>query len=127
MMNNMTLYPAHSDAQVAHAANAYLLLILTILYSRLPPCARAVANIAAFIVFPPASTLTCGTTFPQDLRIILPEFHLLQHAFDFYAQYPSRHMASGIFERFHSHSLLQLAPYEIPVAMMGSNLALPQS
>jgi hypothetical protein len=23
MMNNMTLYPAHSDAQVAHAANAY--------------------------------------------------------------------------------------------------------
>lgn len=33
MMNNMTLYPAHSDAQVAHAANAYLLLIiLTIIY-----------------------------------------------------------------------------------------------
>jgi hypothetical protein len=25
MMNNITLYPAHSDAQVAHAANAYLL------------------------------------------------------------------------------------------------------
>ena len=25
MMNNMTLYPAHSDAQVANAANAYLL------------------------------------------------------------------------------------------------------
>ena len=24
MMNNMTLYPAHSDAQVANAANAYL-------------------------------------------------------------------------------------------------------
>lgn len=24
MMNNMTLYPAHSDAQVAHAANTYL-------------------------------------------------------------------------------------------------------
>jgi hypothetical protein len=23
MMNNMTLYPAHSDAQVANAANAY--------------------------------------------------------------------------------------------------------
>jgi len=23
-MNNMTLYPAHSDAQVANAANAYL-------------------------------------------------------------------------------------------------------
>lgn len=30
MMNNMTLYPAHSDAQVAHAANAYLLLIIII-------------------------------------------------------------------------------------------------
>jgi hypothetical protein len=30
MMNNMTLYPAHSDAQVAHAANAYLLLIISI-------------------------------------------------------------------------------------------------
>jgi hypothetical protein len=27
MMNNITLYPAHSDAQVAYAANAYLLLI----------------------------------------------------------------------------------------------------
>lgn len=25
MMNNVTLYPAHSDAQVANAANAYLL------------------------------------------------------------------------------------------------------
>jgi len=24
MMSNMTLYPAHSDAQVANAANAYL-------------------------------------------------------------------------------------------------------
>lgn len=24
MMNNMTLYPAHSEAQVANAANAYL-------------------------------------------------------------------------------------------------------
>jgi hypothetical protein len=32
MMNNMTLYPAHSDAQVANAANAYLLLIKTTFY-----------------------------------------------------------------------------------------------
>jgi hypothetical protein len=28
MMNNMTLYPAHSDTQVVIAENAYLLLIL---------------------------------------------------------------------------------------------------
>lgn len=33
MMNNITLYPAHSDAQVANAANAYLLLIKTKLMS----------------------------------------------------------------------------------------------
>jgi hypothetical protein len=37
MMINMTLYPAHSDAQVANAANAYLNLIIYTSYSKLNP------------------------------------------------------------------------------------------
>jgi hypothetical protein len=82
MMNNMTLYPAHSDAQVANAANAYLLLInyfslflmsISVLHvltvtGLLSPISTAMwPLLSSFVVQLFSLTRTCSSRFPPSL------------------------------------------------------------